>query len=82
MALGLQAPRAAADLLCTLALGPGKSPDPEQHRQAEALAEELGCLPPALLGDTHPDTLIGRDTCQHRGRSAAMSSGRCPSLFR
>ncbi|MFC4611958.1 NB-ARC domain-containing protein [Streptomyces maoxianensis] len=48
MALGLLDPGPSADLLCALALGPGLSPDPEQRRQAEALARELGYLPLAL----------------------------------
>nr|WP_241267624.1 tetratricopeptide repeat protein [Streptomyces scabichelini] len=48
MTLGLLAPDAATDLLCTLALGRGQSPTPEQLRQAEELAAELGYLPLAL----------------------------------
>ncbi|WP_406271114.1 FxSxx-COOH system tetratricopeptide repeat protein [Streptomyces sp. NBC_00191] len=48
MALGLLDPDASADLLCTLALGPGRSPDPEQRRHAEQLAKDLGYLPLAL----------------------------------
>ncbi|MGW1489963.1 tetratricopeptide repeat protein [Streptomyces sp. NPDC002402] len=48
MALGLLDPDASAHLLCTLALGPGRSPDPETRHQAETLAKELGYLPLAL----------------------------------
>ncbi|MFI6437039.1 tetratricopeptide repeat protein, partial [Streptomyces sp. NPDC050759] len=47
MALGLMDPDASADLLCTLALGQGQ-PTPEQRRQANDLAAELGYLPLAL----------------------------------
>ncbi|MEU9289402.1 tetratricopeptide repeat protein [Streptomyces sp. NPDC048275] len=48
MALGLMDPDASADLLCTLALGQGQSPTPEQRRQADDLAAEVGYLPLAL----------------------------------
>ncbi|MFJ8789059.1 tetratricopeptide repeat protein [Streptomyces sp. NPDC102462] len=48
MALGLLDPDASADLLCALALGPGRSPTAEQRREAEELAAELGYLPLAL----------------------------------
>ncbi|MGW3286000.1 tetratricopeptide repeat protein, partial [Streptomyces sp. NPDC001002] len=48
MPLSLLDADASADLLCTLALGKGTSPNPDQHRNAAELAKELGYLPLAL----------------------------------
>jgi hypothetical protein len=48
MALGLLDPEASADLLCTLALGEGQPPSPQQRGQARELAADLGFLPLAL----------------------------------
>ncbi|MEU7060298.1 tetratricopeptide repeat protein [Streptomyces sp. NPDC046197] len=48
MPLGLLDADAAVNLLCTLALGPEHAPTSQQHRDAAALAAELGYLPLAL----------------------------------
>ncbi|MFH9006856.1 FxSxx-COOH system tetratricopeptide repeat protein, partial [Streptomyces afghaniensis] len=47
MPLGLLAPAAATDLLCTIAFD-GQPPTPSQRRRAEELARDLGYLPLAL----------------------------------
>ncbi|MFD5635223.1 tetratricopeptide repeat protein, partial [Streptomyces sp. NPDC127077] len=48
MRLGLLDANASTDLLCTLALGQEHIPTPQQRRQAQTLAAELGYLPLAL----------------------------------
>ncbi|WP_327729900.1 tetratricopeptide repeat protein [Streptomyces sp. NBC_00487] len=48
MPLGLLDADTSAELLCTLALGGQHTPTPQQHRQAQELAAELGYLPLAL----------------------------------
>lgn len=45
MPLGLLDADTSAELLCTLALGGQHTPTPQQHRQAQELAAELGYLP-------------------------------------
>ncbi|MHA4820253.1 FxSxx-COOH system tetratricopeptide repeat protein [Streptomyces aculeolatus] len=48
MSLGLLNAEASADLLCVLALGEEHNPTPQQRRQAQDLAAQLGHLPLAL----------------------------------
>ncbi|MFD4613003.1 tetratricopeptide repeat protein, partial [Streptomyces sp. NPDC058440] len=48
MPLGLLDADASANLLCALALGEEHTPTPQQRRQAQELAAELGYLPLAL----------------------------------
>ncbi|WP_406353478.1 tetratricopeptide repeat protein [Streptomyces sp. NBC_00658] len=48
MPLGLLDADAAVSLLCTLALGEGQTPTPNQREEARTLAAELGYLPLAL----------------------------------